>query len=123
MLFLEVRAISFVLKSIQASRVVSADTVKAGGKEIVLISLRCIDFHTRSAEATQSPVGVSLLAMRACQLKCMLTVRPLSRAGSLQGNVIRQITQGLAGMPYLRKRIAIALWDVCNRAANNRLDG
>ncbi|KAB0496330.1 hypothetical protein SAMN05216558_2997 [Pseudomonas vancouverensis] len=39
------------------------------------------------------------------------------------GNVFRQVAQGLLGMPYLRRRMAIALWDVCNRAASKRLDG
>ncbi|TPG75862.1 hypothetical protein EAH78_20200 [Pseudomonas arsenicoxydans] len=31
--------------------------------------------------------------------------------------------QDLAGMPYLRRRMAMALWEVCRRAASKRLDG
>ncbi|QAY88510.1 hypothetical protein CUN63_00315 [Pseudomonas sp. ACM7] len=77
-----------------------------------------------------TPVGASLLAKRPCQSILIGNVSPLSRASSLpQGldgvgeDALRQRHQGLLGMPYLRSRMAIALCEVCRRAASKRLEG
>ncbi len=102
----------------------------AGVEGIVLISLRCIDLQTKNSATPLIPCGSELA--RDCGVTGKIDIdwhgliaSKLAPTGEcvVGENVFRQITQGLAGMPYLRRRIAMALWDVCNRAASNRLEG
>ena len=36
---------------------------------------------------------------------------------------VENMAQGLLGMPYLRRRWAIAVWEVCKRLASWRVEG
>ncbi|RAI72287.1 hypothetical protein DOZ80_01715 [Pseudomonas fluorescens] len=70
----------------------------------------------------ESPVGASLLAIAVVQPPSMLHVPTPSRASPLpQGSAVG--AQALPGIPYLRNRWAIAVWEVCRRVASCRVEG
>ncbi len=69
-----------------------------------------------------TPVGASLLAKRVCQSSMILLIyRFREQARSHRGDL--WCFQDLLGMPYLRRRWAIAVCEVCRRLASCRVEG
>src|SRR3989338_1170191 len=124
-----------------------------GLRRIALISLRRIDFATiaggrgefirqpRSVRGFRADTDRSVRT--AHPTKALLeTVRVRVERGSVgcaqrtegfapiptarcagRGLQKRSQAQALPGMPYLRRRLAMAVWEVCRRAASCRLEG
>ncbi len=118
------------MKSIQAGKEQGAKSGRDGSSSF------CLDFDTPYrfvyiVEWHSNPVGAGLsgrriAAIAVCQVTKMVTDTASSWASPLPTGIFSVAETGgqaLLGIPYLRKRMAMALWEVCKRAASNRLDG
>lgn len=108
---------------------VPAKRIFPGDERLVSVSLRCSDFSTHGAAVSRSPGsardreggGWVRVCLRGGQGRglgaCALARRPARR-------VVGPAPRRYRGpIPYLRNRMAMAVCEVCRRAASRRLDG